>query len=148
MGLLTVDIYSDYDDFLSDYPATEPNARLLWDLLGQLSGDELLVKIPSWLAEEKVGYVEGSAPTEFIGHVEEETADAVKLADAAAARSLMKLAHRIHRLELGEPDGNDWSQRRLEEHRRRFERREDAETLQDKWLPKSQIEHVVRRQSE
>jgi hypothetical protein len=57
----------------------------------------------------------------------------------------MKLAHRIHRLEQGDDEPTDWAQSRLEEHREIFKRREDAPKLQDEWLPKSQIEHVVRR---
>lgn len=146
MALLTVDIYSEYANFEQEYPASGPEVRMLWDLLGQLSTAELLIKIPTWLAEEKVGYVEGAVPTEFIGQIDEETAEAIKFTDAAGARSLMKLAHRIHRLEQGDDDQTDWSQGRLEAHRQRFERREGAATLQDEWVPKSQIEQCVRRQ--
>ena len=147
MSLLTVDIYTDFKEFRRDYPASETDARMLWDLLGQLAADELLIELPEWLAEEKVGFVEGSVPTAFVGKIDEETNDAIKFADAADARSLMKLAHRIHRLERNEPDHDqgDWSQRRLKDHRRRFEEREDAETLQDEWLPKSQLSYVVKR---
>jgi hypothetical protein len=149
MSLLTVDIYTDYEEFIREYPASETNARMLWDLLGQISDDELLIKLPEWLAEEKVGYVEGSVPTEFVGKIEEETNDAIKFTDASAARSLMKLAHRIHRLEQNEHARaeDEWSQQRLEEHRRRFEVRDGAETLQDEWLPKSQLSHVVKRRT-
>ncbi len=150
MGLLTVDIYADYADFLQAYPASEPDARMLWDLLGQLDGDEVLIKLPEWLAEEKIGYVEGAVPTEFVGHIETETNDAIEFVDAAAARSLMKRAHRIHRLERHEEgrEPGDWSQRRLQDHRHRFAERDDAETLQDEWLPKSELTHVVKRRPE
>jgi hypothetical protein len=150
MSLLTVDMYSDFEEFCREYPATETDARMLWDLLGQVSDDKLLIKLSDWVAEEKVGFVEGSVPTEFVGQIEEETNDAIKFSDAFAARSIMKLAHRIHRLEQneGDRDGGDWSNRRLQEHRQRFEERGEAETLQDEWLPKSQISHVVKRRNE
>lgn len=146
MSLLTVDIYTDFAEFRREYPAAETDARMLWDLLGQISNDELLIKLPEWLAEKKVGYVEGSVPMEFVGRIEEETGDAIKFTDASAARPLMKLGHRIDRLEQNEHkhDQNDWSSRRLREHRRRFEEREGAE-LQDEWIPKSQLSRVVKR---
>ncbi|MFC7157768.1 hypothetical protein ACFQPA_20295 [Halomarina halobia] len=38
---------------------TEDETRLFWQLLGQLAPDELLFRLPEWLAEEKVGFVEG-----------------------------------------------------------------------------------------
>jgi len=46
---------------------------MLWQLLGLLPEDELLVQPFGWLAEEKVGYVKGNVPTEFVGRIEEET---------------------------------------------------------------------------
>jgi hypothetical protein len=62
----------------------------------------------------------------------------------------MKLAHRIECLEQNEKehDQDDWSQRRLQEHRQKFKKREDAEKLQDEWIPKSQLSHVVKRREE
>lgn len=45
-----------------------------------------MIELPEWLAEEKVGYIEGSVPTEFVGRIEEETGDAIKFVDAAAVR--------------------------------------------------------------
>lgn len=150
MSLLTVEVYTDFEEFWREYPAPETDARMLWDLLGQISNDELMIKLPEWLAEEKVGFVEGSVPTEFVGHIEEETNDAIKFSDAFAARSLMKLAHRIDRLEQNEEDHeeDDWSHRRLQEHRRKFEERVDAERLQNEWVPKSQLRQVVKRRGE
>jgi hypothetical protein len=147
MSLLTVDIYADFAEFRREYPAAETDARMLWDLLGQISTDELMIKLPEWLAEKKVGYVDGSVPTEFVGKIEEETDEAIKFTDASAARPLMKLAHRIDRLEQNENehDQDDWSQRRLQDHRQKFKEREDAEKLQDEWIPKSQLSHVVKR---
>lgn len=125
----------------------EGDTRLLWQLLGQLDDGEVLVRIPEWLAEEKAGYVEGSPPTEVIGRIERETEKAILLDDTAAARPLMKLAHRINNLEQneGDPDRNDWLDDRLAEHRRAFKKREDVPELADGWLPKSQLKCVVRR---
>jgi len=120
---------------------------MFWQLLGQLDDDELLIKIPNWLAEENTGYVDGSIPTVFIGQVDEETEKAIRFIDSADARSLMKVAHRIHNLEQDEddPEHDEWLDRKLREHRRDFEEREDVVTLSNEWLPKSQLQHVPRR---
>lgn len=148
LGLMTdLDIreVSTYEEFVREWDADD--TRLFWQLLGQLDKDEVLVRIPEWLAEEKAGYVEGAPPTEVVGRIERETEKAILLADSATARPLMKLAHRIHELEQneGDPDRNDWLDDRLAEHRRAFEKREDIPELNDEWLPKSQFQHVVRR---
>lgn len=134
-----------YEEFAGEWG--EGDTRLLWQLLGQLDADEVLVQIPEWLAEEKAGYVEGTPPTEVVGRIERETENAILLDDTAAARPLMKLAHRIHELEQneGDPDRNEWLEDRLTEHRREFEEREDVPELADGWLPKSQLQCVVRR---
>lgn len=123
------------------------DTQLMWQLLGQLDDDEVLVQIPEWLAEEKAGYAGGAPPTEVVGRIERETEKAILLADSGAARSLMKLAHRIHELEQdeGDLDRNEWLDDRLAEHRRAFESREDVPALSDEWLPKSQLQHVVCR---
>ena len=42
-------------------------------------------------------------------------------------------------------DRDEWLDDRLADHQRAFEEREDVVTLQEEWLPKSQIFHVVRR---
>lgn len=125
----------------------EGDTRLLWQLLGQLDDDEVLIRIPEWLAEEKAGFVEGAPPTEVVGRIERETEKAILLDEPVSARPLMKLAHRIHELEQneGDPDRNDWLDDRLAEHRRAFERREDVPELADGWLPKSQLQYVGRR---
>lgn len=125
----------------------EGDMRLLWQLLGQLDDDEVLIRIPEWLAEEKAGYVDGAPPTDVVGRIERETEKAILLDDSAAARPLMKLAHRIHELERNEGDSarNEWLDDRLAEHRQAFESREDVPELADGWLPKSQLQHVVRR---
>lgn len=86
-----------YDEFAQEWGSSD--TRLLWQLLGQLDDDEVLVQIPEWLAEENAGYVEGAPPTEVVGRIERETDQAILLDEPASARSLMKLAHRIHELE-------------------------------------------------
>lgn len=142
---LDVQAVATYEEFVQEW--ANGDTRLLWQLLGQLGDDEVLVRIPEWLAEENAGYVEGAPPTEVVGRIERETDQAILLEEPASARSLMKLAHRIHELEQNEddPDRNDWLDNRLAEHRREFEKREDVPKLADGWLPKSQLQHVVRR---
>lgn len=134
-----------YEEFVQEWG--DADTHLLWQLLGQLDDDEVLVRIPEWLAEEKAGYIEGAPPTEVVGRIERETEKAILLDDTAAAQPLMKLAHRIHELEQneGDPDRNDWLDDRLAEHRRAFEEREDVPELAEGWLPKSQLQCVVRR---
>ena len=120
---------------------------MLWQLLEQLNSDEVLIQLPEWLAEEKVGYVEGARPMMFIGRIEQETEKAIQVDDSADAGSLMKVKHRMDHLEQGE-DGaerNDWLDDRLADHRQSFEKREDVVTLQEKWLPKLKIHNAVRR---
>lgn len=145
MTNLDIQQVATYEEFAREWPVETSDKRLWWHLLGQLEQDEVLVKIPEWLAEEKAGYIEGSPPTELIGRIERETEQAILLGDSAAARPLLKLGHRIHQLERneGDPDRNDWLDDRLAEHRREFERREDVPTLAEEWLPKSQIESVI-----
>ena len=139
--------YTTYEEFARAWDGSESDTRMLWQLLGQLDPDEVLVQLPEWLAEEKVGYVDGATPTAFAGRIKRETEKAVLLADSAAAGPLMKLAHRIHQLEQGDTAGDrqEWLDDRLNDHRRAFEEREDVVKLQDNWLPKSPIRHAVRR---
>lgn len=147
MSDLNVREVATYEEFESEWDGGD--IHLLWQLLGQLDGEEVLVRIPDWLADEKVGYVDGAPPTEVVGRIERETEKAILLDDTAAARPLMKVAHRIHNLEQneGDPDRNEWLDDRLAEHRREFENRENVPKLADGWLPKSQILGVVRRRS-
>lgn len=134
-----------YEEFVQEWD--DGDTRLLWQLLYQLESDELLIRIPEWLAEEKVGYIEVAPPTEVVGRIERETEKAILLDDTAAARPLLKLAHRIHELEQkeGDPDRNEWLDDRLAKHRQEFEEREDVAELADGWLPKSQLQCVIRR---
>jgi hypothetical protein len=164
---LDVREYSDYDEFVREWHASdldelgvsleeargqgrinEDDTRLRWQLLGQLDDEELLIEIPEWLAEEKVGFVDGATPTEFVGRIERETEQAILFGDSASAKPLTKLAHRIHQLEQdnSDADRDEWLANRLEEHRQEFEQREDAVELQEEWLPKSQLIHIVRRE--
>ena len=146
MAAVTVQTVATFEAFADQWAASDQDNRLYWQLLGQLESDELLVRIPAWLAEEKVGYVDGSVPRAFIGRIDRETAQAIKLADAVGAPSLLKLAHSIHELERDEgTDRNEWLDRRLAEHRQSFASREDAPRLADPWLPKSQLELAIRR---
>lgn len=144
---LDITEYATYDDFAQAWDGSDKDTRMLWQLLGQLDEGEVLIEIPEWLAEEKVGFVDGAIPTVFVGRVEEETEKAIRLTESAAARSVKKLAHRIHQLEQNEddPDRNEWLNRQLRERRREFEERADAVTLKEEWLPKSQLRHVGRR---
>ena len=156
----------DYDDFVQEWYAekldvpldearnrsliNEDKTRLLWQLLGQLENDEFLIQIPQWLADQKVGFVEGRTPTEFVGRIDRETEKAILFADSASARSLTKLAHRIHQLETSiehtnDDDRQEWMENRLQQIRERFESREDATALSEEWLPKSQIQRAIRR---
>lgn len=166
MASLDIHEYTDYDAFVRAWHVAdlddqgvslaeareqgrinEADTRLLWQLLGQLDPEELLLQLPEWLAEEKVGYVDGATPTVFVGRIERETEKAILFEDAAAAQSLMKLAHRIHQLEQDDTESSrdEWLQTRLEKHRRAFEQRADAVELQDEWVPKSQVVRAVRR---
>ncbi|MFC7157639.1 hypothetical protein ACFQPA_19615 [Halomarina halobia] len=131
---------------------TEDETRLFWQLLGQLASNELLFRVPEWLAEEKVGFVEGGTPTVFVGRIERETDKAILVVESAAARPLAKLAHRIHHLEEAletlsdaDPERRTWLAQRLETARREFEQREDVTGLREGWLPKSQLRTVIRR---
>lgn len=147
MAHLTVTECATFEEFAREWDAPETETRMLWQLLGQLEDEELLIKIPEWLAEENTGYVDGAIPTVFIRQVTEETEKAIRFTDSADARSLMKVAHRIHNLEQNrdDPERNEWLDSRLEKHRTAFEEREDAVTFKEEWLPKSQLRHAVRR---
>lgn len=129
----------------------EQGTRQLWQLLGLLDEEELVVQLPEWLAEEKVGVTDRGPPTTFVGRLARETEKAILLEASAAARPLMSLAHRIHSLEDGlshtddDHDRRDWLERRLQEKRTAFEDRDDVVGLRDEWLPKSQVELAVRR---
>ncbi|MFC7008553.1 hypothetical protein [Halalkalicoccus salilacus] len=158
--------FDDYDEFVQEWYTekldvpldearnrslvNEDETRLLWQLLGQLDSDELLIQIPQWLADQKVGFVDGTPPTEFIGRIDRETEKAILFADSVSAQSLTKLAHRIHQLERSiedtdDDDRHEWMVNRLQNVRERFKSRDDMPALSEEWLPKSQIQLAIRR---
>ena len=166
MADFEVQEFDDYDEFVQEWYAeeldvpldearnrsliNEDKTRLLWQLVGQLEDDELLIQIPQWLADQKVGFIDGTTPTEFVGRIDRETEKAILFTDSAAARSLTKLAHRIHQLEhsienAADDDRRDWMINRLQQVQERFESRDDMTTLSEEWLPKSQIQLAIRR---
>lgn len=129
----------------------DPETRHLWLLLGLLDADELVIQLPEWLADEKVGYTDGATPTLFVGRITRETEKAILFEESAAARPLCRLAHRIHKLEEGidnvgdDVDRRAWLESRVQKRRREFAEREDITGLTDAWLPKSRLERVIRR---
>lgn len=147
MADITITECATYEEFAKAWDGSESDTRMLWQLLDQINPEEVLIQLPEWLAKEKAGYVEGSTPTAFVGRIERETEKAILFGESTDARSLMKLAHRIHQLEEGNAtsDSREWVDERLADHRRAFEEREDAVPLKDEWLPKSQLRLVVRR---
>lgn len=155
MPELEIAEYNEYNTFARDWGACDDGddaeIRLTWQLLGQLDDTELLIQLPEWLAEEKIGFVDGATPTEFVGRIDRETDKAILFGESAAAPPLKKRAHRIHELEesldqeFSDDDRREWLVERLAEHRQAFERREDAPELAEEWLPKSQIQWAVQR---
>lgn len=147
--------YSEYDVFAREWEgASENETRMLWQLLDELDDCEVLVRLPEWLAEEKVGFVDGTTPTTFVGRIDRETEKAIRFADSASARPLMKLAHRIHHLEEGietvgdsDEDRREWLEQRLRRTRHEFRSREDVPSLSEEWLPKSQLRTAARRRT-
>jgi len=165
--------YSDYDAFarawhadeLAQHEVTlrkarerdlidEDSTRMLWQVLGELDEEEVLLRIPDWLAEEKVGYVDGATPTTFVGRIDRETEKAIRVVDSASARPLLKLANRIHHFKQGierekgaDKDRREWLEQRLTAKRREFEDRDDIPGLAEEWLPKSQLRNVVQRRN-
>lgn len=131
----------------------EQGTRQLWQLLGLLSDEEVVIKLPEWLAAEKVGFTDRATPTLFVGRITRETEQAILFEDSAAARPLMSLAHRIHSLEDGlsntadEDDRRGWLERRLQKKRAAFEEREEMASLRDEWIPKSQVQLAIKREN-
>lgn len=155
---LELRVYREPDEFIeewqrSGYTATE--AEQYWALLGELKPAELLIHIPEWLADEKIGFIDGATPTGFVGRIDETSEKAIRFTESAAARPLSRLAHRIQSLENGinrlqdeadpDPDRLQWLQRQFNEKRQGLDAREDVPGLADPWLPKSQIEFIGRR---
>lgn len=131
----------------------EQGTRQLWQLLVQLDDDELVIQLPEWLAEEKVDDTGRTTPDLFVGRVARETEKAVRFEDSAAAQPLMSLAHRIHALEDGlsntdsDDDRRPWLERRLQEKRAAFDERNGMVSLRDEWIPKSQVQIAIQRET-
>ena len=129
----------------------EQKSRQLWQLLGLLDTDELLIQLPEWLADEKGGSTDRTTPTMFVGTLTRETEDAILFENSAASRSLMRLAHKIHSLENGienigtETDHHERLAKQLQDYRQQFCKRESLPSLSDEWLPKSQLIAAIRR---
>ncbi len=132
----------------------EQATRLRWQLLGELDPDELLLTLPKWLTEQKVGFTEGGTPTEFIGRIGDETEKAILFIDSAPAKPLMKRAHRIHTLETSlneqttpthDAEQRAWLQDRLTKQRNQYATDRTTTGLSEEWLPTSQIIRAVRR---
>lgn len=153
-----IQVFADAGEFAADwqtlgYSATDTDQY--WALLGELAPDELLFHLPEWLADEKVGFVDGATPTAFVGSIDTESEQAIRVTYSAAARPLSRIASRIRPLEESitrlqsdpdsDPDRVAWLRRRLTEKRDALDTREDVPTLSDEWLPKSQIEFIGRR---
>ena len=144
--------YEAFDAFARDWDGSTANdVRMLWQLLGELADDEVLIHLPAWLAVENTGFVDGATPTTFVGRIDRETDEAIRFVDSAAAGPLMKQAHRIHHVEGGienvgdsDDERREWLEERLRKTRREFETREGVPGLTDEWLPKSQLLAVVR----
>lgn len=152
MSDLAVREYASADAFRREWAVDdESTARTLWQLLGELDESEVLIRLPEWLADEKVGYVEGGTPTTFVGRIEGETENAIRFVGAAAAPPLARLAHRMAALRKGleNPDLDEerraWLEDRLREKRRAFEQRDGLVGLREEWLPKSQVLDAARR---
>ncbi len=116
-----------------------------WQLLGQLDDNELLIQLPEWLAEEKIGFVDGKTPTEFVGQIDRQTESAIHFTNSAVAPPLKRLVHRIQHLEKGiENPGDDetcseWLENQLREERHAFDHRTEITGLSEEWIPKSQV---------
>ncbi|WP_435102524.1 hypothetical protein [Halarchaeum sp. P4] len=129
----------------------EQKSRHIWQLLGLLDPDELLIQLPEWLADEKGEPTERTTPIMFVGTITRETDDAILFENAAAAQPLMQLAHKIHSLEKGiankggDTDSHERLTTQLEDHRQQFGDRDSLPGLSDEWLPKSQLVTAVRR---
>lgn len=155
---MEIEVVEDYETFSAiwqEFGYTGTESKQFWALLDQLPPDELLIELPGWLAEEKVGYVDGATPTSFVGTVDQETEKAILFVDSAAARPLSQIAHRIRSLDdniekLESKSDTDasrlqWLRNRQQKLRNEYNQPDDVPSLSDEWLPKSQLEFIGRR---
>lgn len=70
MASLTFHEYSTYEAFTeahSQHGVAETDQPLVWALLTELDPEAVFIRLPRWLADEKVGYTDGGTPTTFVG---------------------------------------------------------------------------------
>lgn len=146
MAALDIETYTSYEAFATDWDGSAKETRMTWQLLDQIDDDEVVIELPQWLADENVGYTQGAVPTAFVGQITAESEEAIHLADSAAVKSLRKLAHRISQLEQSDSsEQDDWVADRLADHRKEFNNRADAVSLNTEWLPKAEITRAIKR---
>ena len=151
MAELPVQAYSTYEAFAQEQSEhfTDTTLPQVWALLCELDADQLFIRIPRWLADQKIGFIDGGTPTDFIGRIDRETGKAVLFTESMSARSLFRQAHLIQHMEQRLTDLSDADQRsrvesRLQTHREEFTTRPEHPALDEEWLPKSQIELALR----
>jgi hypothetical protein len=154
MQSLTIHEYPTYEAFTaahSQHGVAETDQPLVWALLTELDPEAVFIRLPRWLADEKIGYTDGGTPTTFVGQIDRSTDKAIHVIDSAAAQPLMKRAHRIQQLEDSLTDGSSlddqqrtWLERKLRDHQETFANRREHVSLRDEWVPISQIETVIR----
>ena len=109
--------------------------------------DEVLLRIPTWRAKEKMVDKTGSTPTELVGQNDREAEKAIHLGASVKASAIAKTSHTIDLLEPIplNPDRNEWRNHRVAEHQRTVRKHFEEPGLADGWLPKTQIESIVKR---
>ena len=148
---LPIQTYAIYEDFAQEHSDqfTDTDLPQVWALLCELDADQLFIRIPRWLADQKIGFFDGGTPTDFIGQIDRETDKAVLFTDSMSAQSLFRQAHLIQHMEqrlteLSDADQRSRVESRLEKHREEFTTRPEHPALDEEWLPKSQIELALR----
>lgn len=151
---LSLQQYTTYEAFADEHSEyfSDTDLPQVWAVFCELDAEQLFIRIPKWLAEQKVGFTDGGTPREFIGTIDRETEKAVLFTDSMPPRSLFRQAHLIQHLDqrLTERAGEDTDQRariesRLQKHRAEFSTYPQHPVLDDEWLPKSQIELALQR---
>ena len=81
MPELDIQTYTAYNEFAADWAAPDKETRMTWQLLAQIDDHEVLVELPQWLADENVGYTQGSVPTAFVGRIATKSDETIQFAD-------------------------------------------------------------------
>ena len=152
MAELSVQAYATYETFAQEHSDhfSATDLPQVWALLCELDTDQLFIRIPRWLADQKIGFIDGGTPMDFIGRVDRETEKAVLFVESMPARSLFRQAHLIQHMDQRLADLSDSDRRsrvksRLEKHRAEFTTRPEHPVFDEEWLPKSQIDLALRR---